>query len=48
METHLVKLIHDEKGNLITIKVGDIVFSKEGITKEDVSEYVGKLRVMNH
>ncbi|MGE6615754.1 hypothetical protein [Bacillus mycoides] len=36
METHLVKLIHDEKGNLITIKVGDTVFSKDGITKEDV------------
>ncbi|MGU3441216.1 hypothetical protein ACLBXI_14495 [Bacillus cereus] len=35
METHLVKLIHDEKGNLITIKVGDTVFSKDGITKED-------------
>lgn len=47
METHLVKLIHDEKGNLITIKVGDIVFSKDGITKEDVSEQVRKLRTMN-
>ena len=47
METHLVKLIHDEKGNLIMIKVGDTVFSKDGITKEDVSEQVRKLRTMN-
>ncbi|MGQ3736816.1 hypothetical protein [Bacillus sp. Fil] len=35
METHLVKLIHDEKGNLIMIKVGDTIFSKDGTTKED-------------
>ncbi|MGU3441185.1 hypothetical protein ACLBXI_14325 [Bacillus cereus] len=32
---------------MITIKVGDTIFSKDGIIKEDVGEQVRKLRTMN-
>lgn len=46
-ETQLVKLVHDEKGNVVEIQVGETVFSKDGITQKEISENVGKLRVMN-